>query len=73
MQEKVTGVAHVDMTLSVPKSVSVLWAMSNEPDRQAIERLVPFAGRLVVAASAQEPAHQQRPPRARRDRPRLLQ
>ena len=30
MIERVTGVAHVEMTMSVPKSVSVLWAMSSE-------------------------------------------
>ena len=29
--EKVNGVAHVEMTLSVPKSVSVLWAMADRP------------------------------------------
>lgn len=27
-----------DMTFSAPKSVSVLWALSNEPERQAIEQ-----------------------------------
>ena len=31
--EKVNGVAHVEMTLSVPKSVSVLWAMADDQDR----------------------------------------
>ena len=40
VQEKVTGVAHVDMTLSVPKSVSALWALADGRDRGAIERAV---------------------------------
>lgn len=35
--EKVTGVAHVEMTMSVPKSVSVLWAMADQDDRETIE------------------------------------
>ena len=35
--ERVTGVAHVEMTLSVPKSVSVLWAMADQQDRGRIE------------------------------------
>ena len=35
--ERVTGVAHVEMTMSVPKSVSVLWAMADRADRQKIE------------------------------------
>ena len=42
--ERVTGVAHVEMTMSVPKSVSVLWAMADEPDRVRIEDA------LIVAA-----------------------
>ncbi|MGA2928451.1 MAG: MobF family relaxase, partial [Solirubrobacteraceae bacterium] len=56
VQEKVTGVAHVDMTLSVPKSVSVLWAMSDEPDRQAIERLVQGAAERTVQYMARTKA-----------------
>jgi conjugative relaxase-like TrwC/TraI family protein len=42
--EKVTGVAHVEMTMSVPKSVSVLWAMASQRDRWRIEDA------LIVAA-----------------------
>ena len=36
--ERVTGVAHVEMTMSVPKSVSVLWAMADQDDRARIEQ-----------------------------------
>jgi conjugative relaxase-like TrwC/TraI family protein len=46
--ERVTGVAHVEMTLSVPKSVSVLWAMADEQDRRRIEEgLLEAAERTV--------------------------
>lgn len=38
-----------DMTFSAPKSVSVLWALSNEPERQAIEQAHRSA---VLAATA---------------------
>ena len=49
-----TGVAHVEMTLSVPKSVSVLWAMADDagsPDGssrrclEAAERTVQYMAR----------------------------
>jgi hypothetical protein len=46
--ERVTGVAHVEMTLSVPKSVSVLWAMADEPDRRAIEDALLVAAERTV-------------------------
>jgi conjugative relaxase-like TrwC/TraI family protein len=46
--EKVTGVAHMEMTLSVPKSVSVLWAMADPGDRRRIEdALIAAAERTV--------------------------
>jgi conjugative relaxase-like TrwC/TraI family protein len=46
--ERVTGVAHVEMTLSVPKSVSVLWAMADDRDRERIqEALLEAAERTV--------------------------
>jgi conjugative relaxase-like TrwC/TraI family protein len=46
--ERVTGVAHVEMTMSVPKSVSVLWAMAGEHDRRRIEdALIAAAERTV--------------------------
>jgi len=46
--ERVTGVAHVEMTLSVPKSVSVLWAMADDDDRRGIEEgLLEAAERTV--------------------------
>jgi conjugative relaxase-like TrwC/TraI family protein len=45
--ETVTGVAHVEMTLSVPKSVSVLWAMADDEERRKIERALLEAERTV--------------------------
>jgi conjugative relaxase-like TrwC/TraI family protein len=46
--ERVTGVAHVEMTMSVPKSVSVLWAMADDTDRERIEEgLLEAAERTV--------------------------
>jgi conjugative relaxase-like TrwC/TraI family protein len=46
--ERVTGVAHVEMTMSVPKSVSVLWAMADQHDRRRIEEaLIEAAERTV--------------------------
>jgi len=36
--EKLTGIAHLEMTFSVPQSVPVLWAMSGAHDRPRIER-----------------------------------
>jgi conjugative relaxase-like TrwC/TraI family protein len=51
--ERVTGVAHVEMTLSVPKSVSVLWAMADPPDRRMIEdALIAAAERTVQYMAA---------------------
>jgi conjugative relaxase-like TrwC/TraI family protein len=48
MVERVTGVAHVEMTMSVPKSVSVLWAMADGSDRERIqEALLEAAERTV--------------------------
>jgi hypothetical protein len=46
--ERGTGVAHVQMTMSVPKSVSVLWAMANEHDRQTIETVLLEAAERTV-------------------------
>jgi conjugative relaxase-like TrwC/TraI family protein len=43
-----------DMTFSAPKSVSVLWALSNEPERQAIEHAHQSA---VLAATANGSRH----------------
>ena len=54
--EKVTGVAHVEMTMSVPKSVSVLWAMADEPDRQWIEQALIVAAERTVQYMAQNKA-----------------
>ena len=54
--ERVTGVAHVEMTMSVPKSVSVLWAMADEHDRQRIERAVLEAAERTVQYMAQNKA-----------------
>jgi conjugative relaxase-like TrwC/TraI family protein len=54
--EKVTGVAHVEMTLSVPKSVSVLWAMADEPDRRRIERALVEAAERTVQYMAKNKA-----------------
>lgn len=52
VQQGGRGQAHSagwDMTFSAPKSVSVLWALSNEPERQAIEHAHQSA---VLAATA---------------------
>jgi conjugative relaxase-like TrwC/TraI family protein len=46
--ENVHGVAHVEMTLSVPKSVSVLWAMAGEEDRRTIEEALLAAAERTV-------------------------
>ena len=54
--EKVTGVAHVEMTLSVPKSVSVLWAMAGEEDRLRIERALLGAAERTVQYMARNKA-----------------
>ena len=54
--EKVTGVAHVEMTLSVPKSVSVLWAMANEHDRLRIEEALLEAAERTVQYMANNKA-----------------
>jgi conjugative relaxase-like TrwC/TraI family protein len=56
VQEKVTGVAHVDMTLSVPKSLSAVWAMADEPDRKAIELAVLAAAERTVQYMARTKA-----------------
>ena len=78
--EKVTGVAQVEMTLSVPKSVSVLWAMADERDRRTIERALLEAAERTVQYMARNKAvvHRrgkdrvrvQRRPPGRRSRPR---
>ena len=54
--EKVTGVAHVEMTLSVPKSVSVLWAMAGAEDRLRIERALLGAAERTVQYMARNKA-----------------
>ncbi len=54
--ERVTGVAHVEMTLSVPKSVSVLWAMADEEDRRRIERALLAAAERAVQYMARNKA-----------------
>jgi conjugative relaxase-like TrwC/TraI family protein len=54
--ERVTGVAHVEMTMSVPKSVSVLWAMAGEVDRRRIERALLEAAERTVQYMAQNKA-----------------
>ena len=58
--EQVTGVAHVEMTLSVPKSVSVLWAMADEHDRRRIEETLLEAAERTVQYMARNKAG--RPP-----------
>jgi conjugative relaxase-like TrwC/TraI family protein len=54
--EKVTGVAHVEMTLSVPKSVSVLWAMADDRDRVLIENALLGAAERTVQYMARNKA-----------------
>ena len=54
--ERVTGVAHVEMTLSVPKSGSVLWAMADEQDRRRIEDGLLEAAERTVEYMAQNKA-----------------
>jgi conjugative relaxase-like TrwC/TraI family protein len=54
--ERVTGVAHVEMTTSVPKSVSVLWAMADEDDRQQIEQALFAAAERTVQYMARTKA-----------------
>jgi conjugative relaxase-like TrwC/TraI family protein len=54
--ERVTGVAHVEMTLSVPKSVSVLWAMADAQDRQRIEQALLAAAERTVQYMARNKA-----------------
>ena len=54
--ERVTGVAHVEMTMSVPKSVSVLWAMADQDDRQRIEQALIAAAERTVQYMARNKA-----------------
>jgi conjugative relaxase-like TrwC/TraI family protein len=54
--EKVTGVAHVEMTMSVPKSVSVLWAMADQADRETIEQALIAAAERTVQYMARNKA-----------------
>ena len=54
--ERVTGVAHVEMTMSVPKSVSVLWAMADQHDRQRIEQALLEAAERTVQYMARNKA-----------------
>ncbi|WP_249010495.1 MobF family relaxase [Conexibacter sp. DBS9H8] len=54
--ERVTGVAHVEMTLSVPKSVSVLWAMADGSDRRVIEDALLMAAERTVQYMARNKA-----------------
>jgi conjugative relaxase-like TrwC/TraI family protein len=54
--ERVTGVAHVEMTMSVPKSVSVLWAMADHHDRQRIEDALIVAAERTVQYMARTKA-----------------
>jgi conjugative relaxase-like TrwC/TraI family protein len=54
--ERVTGVAHVEMTMSVPKSVSVLWAMADQDDRATIENALIAAAERTVQYMARNKA-----------------
>jgi conjugative relaxase-like TrwC/TraI family protein len=54
--ERVTGVAHVEMTVSVPKSVSVLWAMADQDDRRSIEDALIAAAERTVQYMARNKA-----------------
>ena len=54
--ERVTGVAHIEMTMSVPKSVSVLWAMADQADRQKIEDALLVAAERTVQYMARNKA-----------------
>ena len=54
--EQVSGVAHVEMTLSVPKSVSVLWAMAGQDDRARIEQAALVAAEQTVQYMARNKA-----------------
>jgi conjugative relaxase-like TrwC/TraI family protein len=65
--EKVNGVAHVEMTLSVPKSVSVLWAMADDQDRVLIENALLEAAERTVQYMARNKAvvHRRTEDRAR--------
>ena len=54
--ERVTGVAHVEMTMSVPKSVSVLWAMADPDDRDKIEQALLTAAERTVQYMARNKA-----------------
>jgi conjugative relaxase-like TrwC/TraI family protein len=54
--ERVNGVAHVEMTLSVPKSVSVLWAMADEHERALIETALLEAAERTVQYMARNKA-----------------
>jgi TrwC relaxase len=54
--QKVTGVAHVEMTMSVPKSVSVLWAMADQDDREKIEHALIAAAERTVQYMARTKA-----------------
>jgi len=54
--ERVTGVANVEMTLPVPKSVSVLWAMADHQARLRIERALLEAAERTVQYMARSKA-----------------
>ena len=54
--EKFNGVAHVEMTLSVPKSVSVLWAIADHRDRALIENALLEAAERTVQYMARNKA-----------------
>ena len=54
--ERVTGVAHIEMTMSVPKSVSALWAMADQDDRQEIEDALLVAAERTVQYMARNKA-----------------
>ena len=54
--EKFNGVAHVEMTLSVPKSVSVLWAMADDRDRALVENALLEAAERTVQYMARNKA-----------------
>jgi hypothetical protein len=53
VREKVFGVASVDLTFSVPKSVSVLWSQAPAADKRAIEAAVLRAAARTVDYMAQ--------------------
>jgi conjugative relaxase-like TrwC/TraI family protein len=56
VRERVQGVTSIDMTVSAPKSVSVLWAMANAADRAVIEDAMLTAAERTVQYMTQTKA-----------------